>query len=289
MAISYLEREISNVSSFIKNDELREAFRVVAKLIKEENQDNIELMCPAMKIDTQEYNIGEEHYCEDYEILTGSYEVELSGNEYLTLTEDERQAKVEELEEKKDELENSLDDEALTDEQTEELEQQLETITSDIETLENADFEYDEIYWNVTWNYFGDDIDLELASRLGLGVIQRNSDDMQFLTLLGCGMDLTPKIMAYQALRYGYIDEEFKHKLRDISYCKYVMHNDVFKEVMQELGLAHLIDITQERAEQRMQHFNERMNTLTKLREEGTDKNIVAIGAMMAFAKSQTE
>ena len=280
-----IQRHIDGVMQFIpfENDTLKLAFSKVSELILEANQNNIEALCPTGFMETETYDISEEDYIDDYEVLTGTYELELDG-EWRSLTEDERESLLDELNEKLQNVDNQI-----THSETEqpELEKQLEELNDNINTIENADFEYDTVYFNKTWNYYGDDINREVATKLGLAVIQRKSDDQEFLALTGCGMDLSPKIMAYQALTYGYIDKEYTHKLRDIKYVRNVMGNCVFDEVMDKLGITHLVGITEKQAKKRMKRFNQRMQELSELRDKNTDNLIVSLGALAAYNEAR--
>lgn len=62
-------------------------------------------------------------------------------------------------------------------------------------------------------------------------------------------MDLTPKIIAYQDLAFGYIDESYLCYFEDsiLDYTKHVMGKKVFNEVIERLGIAQYFEGYDER------------------------------------------
>lgn len=61
-----------------------------------------------------------------------------------------------------------------------------------------------EIHWLYFYNFYGD-VELEVANRLGLPVIELKNGD-RYVSIKGCGMDLTHQIILYQALAHEEID-----------------------------------------------------------------------------------
>lgn len=97
-------------------------------------------------------------------------------------------------------------------------------------------------YWTI---YFQPRIeDEDLAWRLGL--IPFHFDGEFYLALGGCGMDLSPKLDAYQALTDGTIPSDSRFR-DDHNYAKYVIHGEeIFNEVIEAVKCDPLIHIQTE-------------------------------------------
>lgn len=131
--------------------------------------------------------------------------------------------------------------EELQDEVLDELAQYLKD--NDFVEIEEDD-EQDELYWNDVWQYDGN-VNEELARSLGFCIVEFTSDNERFMGLQGCGMDLSPKIVAYQALEFGYIDSGYAGKFSTKSarkYTQYVMGTATYEKVMRKLGLTRWLE-----------------------------------------------
>jgi hypothetical protein len=245
-----LERIKWQMLGYISDENLKKQFNEIYEQVVEANKHDVTAFVPIGRFEVNKTNIGDLEYIEDYEITTGWYK-DKNGNEYEN--EDEyKQSKEEEADklfeqysveetdnnewiirnEKGEIVEDSLDDEEEANDKLEELKQEwLDENTEDLE------FEYDEVYWNIVINFNGS-IDEEVAKKVGLGVLHNNVDDEDYLFLQTCGMDMSPKYMAYQALAYGYIDEEYVSMFRpsSLEYTEYVVGSS-WNEVIKKLGI----------------------------------------------------
>jgi len=276
--MSALEDEIYKLKSFTKKKEIKEVIEKIGELLQEENQFNIEAQINVGYVDENEINVSDMTWGEDYEVVTGSYNID--GEEF---TEDERQERIDELEE---EFQNLEDKKMRLHGRAYELVDNKQTrVNDELQELENAEYEYDEIYWNTVWNYYGE-VNTELAQRLRFGVLELR-DGTEYMFLQGCGMDLSPLLYAYQALEFGRIEEDAVRKFRDPKYFKHVVGEEIFKEVCERLGISHCIDTAIGEQERRMKEFNNKLEALQKFREEGGDEDIVKMGAIAAFLQTQ--
>jgi len=79
------------------------------------------------------------------------------------------------------------------------------------------------------WYYESSVIDVKTALKCSLVPFQLRG--FFFLALGGCGMDLSPKLDAYQVLTAHTIDPDSKF-IHEPEYARYVVGEEVFKEVM---------------------------------------------------------
>jgi len=87
-------------------------------------------------------------------------------------------------------------------------------------------------YWIL---YYQPEIeDVEVAIKVGL--IPFYYKDRFYLALGGCGMDMTPKLDAYQVLTQGTIDP-FTCLFSDPKYFKWLVGSEVFEEVLERLEI----------------------------------------------------
>ena len=273
-----LKDKIYDLKHFTKSEEVKNAIDEVGALLLEENQFTLEANIETGNIEANEINIGEMTWGEDYEVISGSYVVD--GEEY---TEDERQDRIDELEE---EFQNLEDKKLRLHGRAYELVDDKQTRMNDeLQEFEDAEFEYDEIMWNTVWNY-GGYIDHEIARRLGFGILEMR-DGTEYIFLQGCGMDLSPMHVAYQALRFGYIDSGYVGKFRDVNYFKYVVGKEIFKEVCETLGIAHCIETAIEDQKQRMKEFDEKIEHLKRLRD--VDPVLGQISALALMTQTMKE
>ena len=273
-----LKDKIYDLKRFTKSEEVKKAIDEIGALLLEENQFNLEANIETGDIDSNEINIGEMTWGDDYEVTSGSYVVD--GEEY---TEDERQDGIDELEEEFQNLEDKKS--RLHGRAYELVDDKQRRVNDELEEFEDAEFEYDEIMWNTVWNY-GGYIDHEIARRLGFGILEMR-DGTEYMFLQGCGMDLSPMHVAYQALKFGYIDSGYVRKFRDVNYFKYVVGEEVFKEVCEVLGITHCIETAIEDQKQRMKEFDEKIEHLKKLRD--VDPVLGHISALVLMAQTIKE
>ena len=271
-----IDRAFAEVLALTNKEVVQKAILDIQAIVEEENRFNVRAQIKLGKLNEEELEINELSYCEDYEIITGSY----TTNDGEEFTEDEREERMEELQEQIDKLDDEEKD-------TTELEAELEQ-------LEDAEMEYDEIYWDTVWRYRGK-VNVELAQRLHLGVLELlrpipgtdYDQGDQFMFLRGCGMDLSPKYAAYQALEFGRIDG-YADKFRDPGYFKMVVGEEIFGEVCEALGITECIGTAEEDAKQRMAEFDESIKAISNARDTGKlDNTLAGLAAMMAFSKSQ--
>jgi len=76
--------------------------------------------------------------------------------------------------------------------------------------------------------------DVEVAVKVGL--VPFYYKERFYLALGGCGMDLSPKLDAYQVLTQGTIDP-FSCLFSDPKYFRWVVGPKVFEEVLERLGI----------------------------------------------------
>lgn len=120
-----------------------------------------------------------------------------------------------------------------------------------VENLEES--EPDEVMWDIVWNYNDMDIDVGLARMCNLAVVRFERGQFEgktFLALQGCGMDLTPQLVAYKALKFGYITERdaqayFSTKEKR-DYFKYVVGKGFARRVYEALSIEKFFDEVEE-------------------------------------------
>lgn len=283
-----LDKVFSELHKFSHNEITNKMIDELHKLLKTANRFNFNAMINVTNIEKVERDIGELEYPTDYEIITGSYQDE-DGEEYTRDEWDEKLKKIEEdIARTKDAINTRESSDKLPKEADKpffDLEDELMDLRAKKEILEDAEFEYDEIYWNTVTRYRGN-VNIELAQRLRLGVLEIN--DEQYMFLRSCGMDLSGKYIAYQALEFGAIDPSFVYKFRDMDFLKYVMGEKIFKEVIKILGIEECIETARQEIEERMKKFDDKLNKITELRNSGKlDKNSAGLLAMMAYDQSK--
>jgi len=114
--------------------------------------------------------------------------------------------------------------------------------------------EPDEIMWNTVWRFNDSEVDTDIAKKCGLAVIQFHNNEHEnktFLALTGAGMDLSPQLVAYKALKFGYVDESDIHKFirkLDREYFEHVVGRSVALEVYRALGIYDAVMKEEEKA-----------------------------------------
>jgi len=109
--------------------------------------------------------------------------------------------------------------------------------------IQDTDNAFNEIaamaYWTI---YFKPDVeDEDVAWRVGLLPFKFN--DTFYLALGGCGMDLSPRLDAYQALVSGTLPRNTRF-IDDQGYAKYVVGEKTYNEVMEAVKCEPVITIT---------------------------------------------
>lgn len=230
------------------------------------NQDNIEAMLPVREIDLNpiQYDSETMAWGEDYEVGCFYRHPDTEEETY------DLETKKEEIGEQIDDLNSEIQELELNEQMTDgeqaqlaEKQAKLKELEDELEGWEKAEGEpeYEEIYWNTMWQPNGE-VNEELARRLHFGVLtflKGPHDGEKFMFLQGCGMDLTPKIVAYNALEHGGVDPaHVGYFTGNIDYTHYVMHSDIFDEVVTKLGIKELAYKRLEEDRDRMRKSNER-------------------------------
>lgn len=133
---------------------------------------------------------------------------------------------------------NQLDEDALRD-----LRKVISDYIEEEDSLETEETEEEnECYWNTVWRYNGT-VNEDVARKVGFCLVDFDDGETYF-GLQGCGMDLSPLFVAYQALAYGFVQEEYVSKFHTLGleYMAYVMGRELFNEVMGKLGLSQFIE-----------------------------------------------
>ena len=291
------EQLFNDLNRFTQNEKVKNLIEATKTLLDAENKYNLEYNIKVRDIRENTVDIGDMSYIEDYEIITGSY-----GEKCLTLEEKEY------LEQKIQDRINQWADKDMhltdveydhynekvkvyTEDEWEEkrnrviekIQDKISSLEEELSELKYLEREDDEIYWNEVYQYDGI-VNTEIAQRLGFGVLRINDTGEEYMFLQGCGMDMSAKFIAYQALEFGYIDYSFVDKFRDVNFLKYVMGKEVFKEVVKVLGIEYCIEDSKEKADKRIKEFDDKINNISKLKDDGADKMMVGTLAMLAFA-----
>jgi len=93
-------------------------------------------------------------------------------------------------------------------------------------------------YWPVFFKPRVEDEDIAWE----VGLVPFYYEGEMYLALGGCGMDLSPKLDAYQALAGGTIPESSKF-IRQPEYARYVVGFDIFDKVMEKIKCDPIIEI----------------------------------------------
>jgi len=233
---SRFERIMHEVKLMCHSERARVRFHMLQGLLLEENEHNFSAHVRVGHVEEETWDVSDFEWTEDYEILTGDYVTEV-GDRY---TEEEREDLLSELMDIMGDLEEKLEECPGDDV----IEAELSIRMDEHQELGGADMEWDEIYVNVVYSYGYDGvIDMCNARRVGMGVLQREVDNVQFLFFTGCGMDMRPKLIAYKALTFGFIDElDVSYMERNLSYFPHLVSREVMADVIERLGVAHCVD-----------------------------------------------
>lgn len=178
------------------------------------------------------------------------------------------------------------------EERIEALGNRITRIDTYLEELDDLEYEYHEVGYFIMRRWYRDEIDLEVAARVGLGVIHITSDEVpesvqgQWVFLVGGGMDMSAKFVAYQALHYGAIDNRWAHTLREPGYHESVVDTEVWAEAMEKLGIGHCMEALKAASKERMDRFNNRIKALSG---PEVPQEIKMFGALAALAESETK
>lgn len=254
-----LEDLLWEVRNFVP-DNMVESYEEFRESLRKANEGSILAQLPVGHIDLNPMQIDEYEYGEDYELGFTYYNSHTST--YLRTQDqvddaiaalegdisdleseiEELEAKVLEYEEEDPELhEDSIKN--LNDEISS-LEEEKTDKEDELEAWEQYETESDEVYWNTIWSPGWQEVDETLAAELGFARIYFH-DKGTYIGLQGCGMDLTPKLAAYCALKYGRVDavwERYFRDAREFEYFRYVVGNEESKEVCRELGIYELAE-----------------------------------------------
>lgn len=251
------------VLHFTAKAPVQAAIKKIFEKLRRENAYNLEALIPTrnIEIETLQYD-PDWVYGDDYEILTGDFPeiTDPDGQLHCDMhSSDDKEALAEiwegKLEENAGDLQSEQDvlsaaearrdradpdpvlDELVDDAQkvVEKLEKREKAIKDFLWELDRLEIEYDEVYWNTMWSMWGDEPDVALCQELGLGVLERDGDHWIFLR--GCGMDLSPKLIAYRAIKYQAVTESDVHKFRDYDYFQHVVGKKMFSRVVAALGV----------------------------------------------------
>lgn len=104
----------------------------------------------------------------------------------------------------------------------------------------------DEISWDTAWNFNDDYVSTDLAKRCGLSVVMDQKTNKCYLALNSYNYDLSPKLVAYKALQFGFVDETDLHHFvtregRDR--FEHVVGKELANEVYKKLGIYELIQL----------------------------------------------
>lgn len=103
----------------------------------------------------------------------------------------------------------------------------------------------DEISWDTAWNFNDDYVSIDLAKRCGLAVVMDRKTNKCYLALNSSyNYDLSPKLVAYKALQFGFVDETDLHHFttrEERNRFERVAGKELAKEVYKKLGIYELI------------------------------------------------
>ena len=110
------------------------------------------------------------------------------------------------------------------------------------ENIEDAESEYSELLWNLSWRPYGDDVNTGLIDRIpqvGWGrLLNSDEGDGSYLTLTCCGQDNGPALMAYVILEHGVVPHDYvKYWTGERGWTRNVIGTDLFLECAEKLGV----------------------------------------------------
>jgi hypothetical protein len=83
------------------------------------------------------------------------------------------------------------------------------------------------------WPIYFEPLVFNEKTALKCGLIPSVFEDIKLLSLAGCGMDLSPKLDAYQVLTCGMIDKRSKYfGKRDKSHFEHVVGKSVYEQIL---------------------------------------------------------
>ena len=257
MAIGILE-------SYYKEEEERKQLldlEIKTKLqaYKENRFEDLVSTLPYLNFET--INIGELEYGYDYEIITGCYRT--FNDEYVEDEEEFKEVWNREYEAYKDEFEIEVKEFEIDNKGNKEIVYRMTNSTGEIigdfETEQEADeyldeaateyvneivgaelddleFEYDEIYWNIVGRFNDNSgINIENAQTAGMSVVELRNGET-YLSLGGCGMDMSFQHMEYLILTYGGLTLNYATSSR-LDWLRTMKGDERFIELMVMCGL----------------------------------------------------
>ena len=122
------------------------------------------------------------------------------------------------------------------------VQEQIDTYDLDDSDFPHFDeiFYEDEVYINSAWIYYDDEIDFDVANEAKLTVIEVNRPNIEeynkrYLTLSGCGMDLSFSYNYYIGVVYGGVSESFRE--RDLLWMFQNMNRDKCLKFLVSVGV----------------------------------------------------
>ncbi|QST02748.1 hypothetical protein IMZ31_19555 (plasmid) [Pontibacillus sp. ALD_SL1] len=245
-----LEQKLDEVGMFIPTEEkaLRDEFEKLAIKIREHNRNNPRATIPIGNIRRKTYSAFDPNQYDvvSYDLVDEEGDVWDSRTEYIK----EKLKEVSYTVKGRDrgdgfDILDQHGDLYMTDFSTrEEAEKAVPTLLEEAEKeLETeAQFlnkRYHEIANTNCFQYHGY-VNRALAHRLGLGVLLTREDE-EYLFFRGGGMDLTSKLIAYQAIEFGFVEERAADRLSSPIDRDYVIStmggSIIYEEVMKTLGI----------------------------------------------------
>ena len=94
----------------------------------------------------------------------------------------------------------------------------------------------DEIMHHIILNYNGV-VNVNLAKKVGMGILKVEGLG-EYMYFTEGGMDQSPKLFAYQAIEFGFIEERGVERLqKHFNYFRYVLGEEVFQEFCRVLEI----------------------------------------------------
>ncbi len=236
---SELEAAYYTLRKYTKTDQEQSALGCLYNLIKLSNEYTITAHIPISDIELEYRDLDE---LQDYWVVSGSYET----LDYA-YTQEERDSKLEELQEIIERIENlysHLDARDLPLGSAylsclHALDEKLDELQEKLSDLECANWREDELICDSVFTIGWRDVDLDIAAQVGLGVV-RDGNDRDWLFHTSYGSDCRPKITAYAALKYGAIPEGHLRFFEDLRWFRDIVSRSVLEAVLLALDLSPL-------------------------------------------------
>lgn len=225
--IELAARELRMLTPAEDTTTIRDQIEQIEQRLLEANAANPDAMVSRISLEKVTVDLEEirasdpDAYYDRVEIVTPATAELSDGRE---LTEDDADELAEGLRDEIEDLE-AMDE----DSKKEDLEAKKELL----DEIENLEFVEPELYWNYCWRWERRSISTYAADKANLIVVR--VDGTEYVTLGGCGMDLSPCLVAYKALAYGGIgmDDRFDR----FAYMAGLVGIDTIREMMDSLRL----------------------------------------------------